>query len=92
MQNSAASKVMDAVVASIMIVAPIAYACYHARHHMSVELDLVFFVCVSIVGSLALIQKTLSGILTKMSEPMTMKIIDKTVDMGDVDILIKSKE
>ena len=75
-----------------MFVAPGFYGWYHAKHHMSVELDLVFFVCVSIVGSLALIQKTLSGILEKMSAPMTMKILDKTVDMGEVDILIKSKE
>lgn len=59
---------------------------------MSIELDLVFFVCVSIVGSLTLIQKTLSGILQIMSSPMTMKIIDKTVDVGGVDLLIKSKE
>lgn len=92
MQKSAASKYFDAVVASAMILAPALYGGYHARHHMSVELDLVFFVCVSITGSLILIQKTLLGILEKMSQPMTMKIVDKTIDMGDVDILIKSRE
>lgn len=75
-----------------MFVAPAIYGSYHVRHHMSIELDLVFFVCVSIVGSLALIQKTLSAILNKMSSPMTMKIVDKTIDMDGIDILIKSKE
>lgn len=92
MQKSAVSKVSDAIVGMAMLAAPGFYGWYHSKHHMSVELDLVFFVCVSIVGSLTLIQKTLSGILQIMSSPMTMKIIDKTVDVGGVDLLIKSKE
>jgi hypothetical protein len=92
MQKLTASKIFDILFGGAFFIAPALYASYHAKHHKSVEIDLIFFVVVSIVGTLSLIQKTLTGILEKMSKPMTMKIVDKTIDMGDVDILIKSRE
>ena len=92
MQRLTTSKTIDLIIGVVLFMGPAFYGWYHVKHHMSVENDLIFFECVSIGATLALIQKTLFGILEKMSAPMTMKIVDKTIDMGEIDMFIKAKE
>lgn len=84
-------KQLDNLFTPILYMSPAFLAVYHFKHHKSIELDIILFIGIMLLRGLTMVELLLSNLIKIISSPQTVNIIDKTLNMDDVDIYIRAK-